>query len=71
LGVCVDEIQWCRVHLVRSQFISPQYETYLGAVSVSDDQVPAPLDHVRDVLAGLFYRHGLRRYIFMLLVKDQ
>ena len=59
------------MHFVRSQLVAAQDEADLRAVAVGHDHVPAALDHVGDVLAGLLDCADLRGDVLVLLIQDQ
>jgi hypothetical protein len=54
-----------------SQLIPAEDEADLWAVAMCHNHIPPALDHVGDVLAGLFNRAHLRIHILVLFVQDQ
>ncbi len=71
LRVGADDIQRGGVHLGLGQLVAAQDEADLGPISMGDDQVPAALDHVGDVLAGLVDCIPLRGYILVFRIQNQ
>ena len=68
LGIGADHVQRGGVHLVGGQLIAAQDKANLGSVAMGDNQVPATLDHVGDMVAGFPHCLPLGFYIFVLFV---
>ena len=71
LAVGAADVQRHFVQLVRGQLRAPQDESDLRPVAVAHDDIPAVLDHRRDVPAGLAGRDVLIAHGLVRLVVDQ